>query len=173
MRNNIKAIFITLGFSVFLLTGCQSKTTEETEAKSKPMQDLLALPNTQKLTTLSGNKTPPEEIAQQKAQEATLAAEIAACAECGQKREFRGYFTYFADAAVLQECGSGSTFPITANVKMQNAYELNRSEPGAPLFFVAQGELAIRPSMEEGLTQRELVVDGDNWYFQRDGNCDL
>lgn len=94
------------------------------------------------------------------------------CPECGQKREFRGEFVYFADAAILRECGSQAALPVGVNPKMQLAYELHRSAPEAPLYFVAKGQVELMPSMEEGLTQRQLVVDGDNWYFDAYAHCE-
>lgn len=92
-------------------------------------------------------------------------------ADISQKREFRGEFVYFADAAILRECGASNSLSVEVNPKMQLAYEIHRSAPEAPLYFVATGQIELRPSMEEGQTRPTLIVDGDNWYFDAKAKC--
>lgn len=128
------------------------------------------------LWVLTGCQTPNADNAPENAPEVVESAEAPApvvnpCPECGQKQEFRGEFVYFADSAILRACGSDQPLAVLANPKMQLAYELHRSAPEAPLYFVATGKIELRPSMEEGLMQKVLVVEGDNWYFDARGRC--
>ncbi|SET00469.1 hypothetical protein [Thorsellia anophelis] len=142
MNINLKSAWMVLFACVTLfIVGCQTQTVEPTP------------------------ETPVTEAVVPKA------PIVNPCPECGQKQEFRGEFVYFADSAILQVCGSGMPLAVLANPKMQLAYELHRSAPEAPLYFVATGQVELRPSMEEGLMQKVLIIDGDNWYFDARGRC--
>lgn len=72
-----------------------------------------------------------------------------------------GMMTYLADAAVFEHCVSGATFPIAQEgdyLALEQAYLADRIAPGAPLYVMLEGSLAIRPAME-GPDRQTIVVD--------------
>jgi copper homeostasis protein (lipoprotein) len=63
----------------------------------------------------------------------------------------RGMYSYYADAALFEECLSGRRFSVAMeadNVALERAYLDARGEPGAKLLVSLQGRLAQRPAME-------------------------
>lgn len=75
-----------------------------------------------------------------------------------------GMMTYFADAAVFEECLSGVRYPIVQDgdyLALERAYLDAQSGPGAPLLVHVTGGLASRPAME-GPDRTSLVVERFN-----------
>jgi len=73
-----------------------------------------------------------------------------------------GMFLYMADAALFTECRSGRRYPVAmegAYIDAERAY-LGRPdpEPGAPVFALLEGTIAVRPPME-GPDRPHLIVD--------------
>lgn len=72
-----------------------------------------------------------------------------------------GMMTYFADAAIFEECLTGRTYPIATEgdyLALERGYLEARAEPGAPLLVQVEGGLLVRPPME-GADRTHLVVD--------------
>jgi len=72
-----------------------------------------------------------------------------------------GMMTYFADAAVFEDCVSGLTFPVAQEsdyLALEQAYLADRAAPGTPLYVMFEGGLAMRPAME-GQDRQMFVVD--------------
>lgn len=72
-----------------------------------------------------------------------------------------GMMTYFADAALFEECLTGVRYPIAQEgdyLALERAYLDARAEPGAPLKVHVEGGLAMRPAME-GPDRMTLIVD--------------
>jgi len=72
-----------------------------------------------------------------------------------------GMMTYYADAAVFEECHTGRKYPIAMEADyaaMERAYLRDQSAAGAPLYVNVEGSLLMRPAME-GPNQQTLVVD--------------
>jgi uncharacterized lipoprotein YbaY/heat shock protein HslJ len=73
-----------------------------------------------------------------------------------------GMFRYMADAALFQECLTGRNYPVAmegAYIDAERAYlALDGIEPGAPVFAVLEGQLAMRTPME-GNDRMHLVID--------------
>lgn len=72
-----------------------------------------------------------------------------------------GMMTYFADAAIFEDCVSGSTFPVAQEgdyLALERAYLADQAAPGEPLYVMLEGCLAIRPAME-GPDRQMVVVD--------------
>lgn len=72
-----------------------------------------------------------------------------------------GTMTYFADSAVFEHCVSGATFPLAQEeeyLALEQAYLDERIAPGAPLYVLLEGGLAMRPAME-GPDRQMVIVD--------------
>ena len=72
-----------------------------------------------------------------------------------------GMLTYFADAAVIEDCMSGQTFPVAMDgdyLALETAYLADRSEPAAPLYVVLEGRIDLREGME-GPPRKTVMVD--------------
>lgn len=72
-----------------------------------------------------------------------------------------GMMTYYADAAVFEECRTGRQYPIAMEADyaaMERAYLRDQPAAGEPLYVNVEGSLLMRPAME-GPEQRSLVVD--------------
>lgn len=72
-----------------------------------------------------------------------------------------GMMTYMADAAVIEECLSGRQFPIAQEgdyLALETAYLADRAEPGAPLYVMMEGGVAMREGME-GRARQTVTVD--------------
>lgn len=71
-----------------------------------------------------------------------------------------GEFTYMADAASFRFCRGGRPAPVAmegAYKALEEAYRMQRSAPGTPLFVTVEGAMAVRPGME-GPARRTLTV---------------
>lgn len=71
-----------------------------------------------------------------------------------------GMMTYYADAAVFEDCLTGRSYPVTQEgdyLALERAYLADRAAPGAPLYVHVDGSLLMRPAME-GPDRRSLVV---------------
>ncbi len=71
----------------------------------------------------------------------------------------RGMYTYFADAALLEECHTGRRFPVVidgAHLELERAYLENRPGPGEPLLVTLEGRFELREP-EPGAPAREHV----------------
>ena len=71
-----------------------------------------------------------------------------------------GMMTYYADAALFEDCLTGRRYPIVHEgdyLALERAYLAGRSAPGAPLYVHVDGSLLMRPAME-GPDRRSLVV---------------
>ncbi|MEE4109584.1 MAG: META domain-containing protein [Halieaceae bacterium] len=71
-----------------------------------------------------------------------------------------GMMTYYADAALFEDCLTGRRYPIVHDgdyLALERAYLADRSAPGAPLYIHVDGSLLMRPAME-GPDRRSLVV---------------
>ena len=72
-----------------------------------------------------------------------------------------GMLTYFADAALIEDCMSGQTFPVAMDgdyLALETAYLADRSEPAAPLYVVLEGRIDLREGME-GPPRETVMVD--------------
>ena len=72
-----------------------------------------------------------------------------------------GMMTYLADAAVFEECLSGTRFSIAgegAYLDLERAYLADRPAPGEPLYVLLEGGIAMRPAME-GPDRQTIVAD--------------
>ena len=86
----------------------------------------------------------------------------------------RGMYTYFADAALLEECHTGRAFLVVidgAHLELERAYLENRAGPGEPLLVTLEGRFELREP-EPGAPAREhvrVVEFEDVWPGQ---SCD-
>jgi copper homeostasis protein (lipoprotein) len=74
----------------------------------------------------------------------------------------RGMYSYFADAAMFEECLSGRRIPVAMeadNVALERAYLENRGEPGENVLVSFQGRLAERPAMEGDRMELTVVPE--------------
>ncbi len=72
-----------------------------------------------------------------------------------------GMMTYFADAALFEDCMTARRYPIAqegAYLELERAYLADRSAPGAELYVHVEGSLLMRPATE-GPDRRSLIVD--------------
>ncbi|SNT37116.1 META domain-containing protein [Antarctobacter heliothermus] len=72
-----------------------------------------------------------------------------------------GMMTYMADAAIFEDCVSGAIFPVAQEgdyLALEQAYLADRAEPGAPLYVMLDGGLAMRPAIE-GPDRQMVIVD--------------
>jgi uncharacterized lipoprotein YbaY len=72
-----------------------------------------------------------------------------------------GMMTYFADAAVIEDCVSGQTYPVATDgdyLALEAAYLADRPEPGAPLYVVLDGGIELREGMEGPARETVTVV---------------
>lgn len=75
---------------------------------------------------------------------------------------FSGEFLYFADAAVLKDCATGSTLPVSADgeyLKTERQFISMDRVPETPVHIEFMGRRIIEPSMEEGRIQTAYVID--------------
>jgi copper homeostasis protein (lipoprotein) len=71
-----------------------------------------------------------------------------------------GMLTYMADAAILEECITGRTYPVAiegAWIDLERAY-LAEVEGGTPLYATLEGTISLRPAME-GPDRRTVTVN--------------
>lgn len=62
-----------------------------------------------------------------------------------------GAFTYFADAALFEDCRTGLRVPVAMEgdyLALERAYLDAGAEPAAPVLVTVQGDIASRPAME-------------------------
>ncbi|MCA8832138.1 copper resistance protein NlpE N-terminal domain-containing protein [Hymenobacter pini] len=78
--------------------------------------------------------------------------------EVGTRREFTGKYTYMADAAMFEECGSGQKYAVAlasgVNAELEKRYANTRKNAGQPVFARVQGELQSQP----GTNEQALVI---------------
>jgi copper homeostasis protein (lipoprotein) len=78
--------------------------------------------------------------------------------ETGTSREFTGKYTYMADAAVFEECGSGQRYTVAlasgASADLERRYADTRKQAGQPVFVRVQAAL----QNQAGTTGQALVV---------------
>lgn len=68
-----------------------------------------------------------------------------------------GMYTYMADAAVFEDCTTGTRYPVlieAAHIDVERAYLEQRAGPGEPLWLAARFELVER-APEPGMPVRE------------------
>lgn len=82
-----------------------------------------------------------------------------------------GMYKYFADAAIFTDCLTGKTFPVENNIELETGYLKARKNPGEPVFLTLYGHFDIRPSMEEGQSDKTLVPAGDI-QFDANKSCE-
>ncbi|QHB33673.1 envelope stress response activation lipoprotein NlpE [Yersinia canariae] len=82
-----------------------------------------------------------------------------------------GMYKYFADAAVFTDCATGKTFPVENNISLEKGYLKARKNVGEPVFLTLNGHFDIRPSMEEGQSDKTLIPAGDI-QFNANKSCD-
>jgi copper homeostasis protein (lipoprotein) len=82
-----------------------------------------------------------------------------------------GMYKYFADAAVFTDCATGKTFPVENNIALERGYLNARRNVGEPVFLTLNGHFDIRPSMEEGQSDKTLIPAGDI-QFNANKSCD-
>lgn len=71
-----------------------------------------------------------------------------------------GMMTYYADAAIFEDCLTGRSYPIAQEgsyLALERAYLADPAAPGSPLYVHVDGSLLMRPAME-GPDRRSLVV---------------
>lgn len=83
-----------------------------------------------------------------------------------------GMYKYFADAALFTDCATGKTFPVENNIALEKGYLNARKNAGEPVFLTLNGHFDIRPSMEEGQSDKTLIPAGDDIQFNANKNCD-
>ncbi|AHG19187.1 copper homeostasis protein [Chania multitudinisentens RB-25] len=84
----------------------------------------------------------------------------------------RGFYTYFADAAIFKDCVTGKTFPVANNIELEQGYIKARSAPGEPVFLMLNGHFSVQPSMEEGQMEKALIPEaGGKIIFDNNKNC--
>ncbi|CQJ60943.1 envelope stress response activation lipoprotein NlpE [Yersinia rohdei] len=81
-----------------------------------------------------------------------------------------GMYKYFADAAVFTDCATGKTFPVENNIALEKGYLNARKNAEEPVFLTLNGHFDIRPSMEDGQSDKTLIPAGDI-QFSADKNC--
>jgi len=72
-----------------------------------------------------------------------------------------GLFTYYADAALFQDCISGRRYPVSDEadyLTIERAYTAANQEPGQPMLATIDATLAVREAME-GPPRPTVVVD--------------
>ncbi len=72
-----------------------------------------------------------------------------------------GMMIYMADAAIIEECTTGTVFPIATEgdyLALESAYLADRAEPGAPLYVMIEGGIAMLEGME-GPARQTVVVN--------------
>ncbi len=72
-----------------------------------------------------------------------------------------GLFTYYADAALFQDCVSGRRYPVSDEAEyltIERAYVAARPEPGKPMIATLDATLAVREAME-GPPRLTVVID--------------
>lgn len=72
-----------------------------------------------------------------------------------------GMFTYMADAPSIVLCADRRSMPVAmeADYKaLETAYSAARAQPGERLLVSLEGQLALRPSMEDGQPPRSTLV---------------
>ncbi|CNH48967.1 envelope stress response activation lipoprotein NlpE [Yersinia pekkanenii] len=72
-----------------------------------------------------------------------------------------GMYKYFADAAVFTDCATGKTFPVENNIALEKGYLSTRKNAGEPVFLTLNGHFDVRPSMDEGQSDKTLIPAGD------------
>lgn len=82
-----------------------------------------------------------------------------------------GMYKYFADAAVFTDCITGKTFPVENNIALEKGYLKARKNVGEPVFLSLNGHFDIRPSMEEGQSDKTLIPEGDI-QFNANKSCE-
>ena len=73
-----------------------------------------------------------------------------------------GELRYMADAALLTECKTGTSYPVAMEadwIAMERAYLDNAPEPGGPLYVTFEGSIAARPKMEGDGTEATVIVE--------------
>lgn len=81
-----------------------------------------------------------------------------------------GMYIYMADAAVFKDCATGKHFPVRNTLELERAYLKAQPGPGEPVFLMLDGHFSMQPSMEEGMVQKMLIVDG-NARFDAARSC--
>ncbi|PNM26535.1 copper homeostasis/adhesion lipoprotein NlpE [Yersinia enterocolitica] len=81
-----------------------------------------------------------------------------------------GMYKYFADAAVFTDCATGRTFPVENNIALETGYLKARKKVGEPVFLTLNGHFDVRPSMEEGQSDKTLIP-ADNIKFNASKSC--
>jgi copper homeostasis protein (lipoprotein) len=74
----------------------------------------------------------------------------------------RGMYSYYADAALFEECLSGRRLVVAMeadNIALERAYLENRSQPGEKVLVSLQGRLAERPAMEGDSLELTVVPE--------------
>ena len=72
-----------------------------------------------------------------------------------------GELRYMADAALLTDCKSGTSYPVAMEadwIAMERAYLENAREPGGPLYVTFEGSIATRPKMEGDGSEAAVIV---------------
>lgn len=67
------------------------------------------------------------------------------------ENQMRGLFTYMADAALFEDCVTGTRYPVAMEagyLELEQVYLEQRTEPGAPLLVTFHGRIEPRPPME-------------------------
>lgn len=73
-----------------------------------------------------------------------------------------GELRYMADAALLTECKTGTSYPVAMEadwIAMERAYLDQAPEPGGPLYVTFEGSIAARPKMEGDGTEATVIVE--------------
>lgn len=73
-----------------------------------------------------------------------------------------GGFSYFADAALFIECGSGKQFPVASGpgyLALEQAYANTRPQPAQPVVTRLVGRLEMQPGMEGETLVESVMVD--------------
>jgi uncharacterized lipoprotein NlpE involved in copper resistance len=115
------------------------------------------------LIALTGCAGPPEsgsavddDVRPGAIEEASAAAEARSAG-----RLMRGRFTYMADAAIFENCGTGRRLPVAMAgdyAEAERAYLESRSNPGVPLLVSFEGRIGLRPPMEgDGLVDVVII----------------
>lgn len=82
-----------------------------------------------------------------------------------------GMYKYFADAAVFTDCVTGKTFPVENNIALEKGYLKTRKNVGEPVFLTLKGYFDIRPSMEEGQSDK-MLIPADDIQFNANKSCE-
>jgi len=84
-----------------------------------------------------------------------------------------GMYVYMADAATLEECNTGRSFPviITADhLAVERAYLRDRQAPGEAMLLDFLGRFVDRPP-EPGLPPRQHLIIEEFFEFRPDDSC--